>query len=79
MTQPVRAVVTHSFPFPAERVFDAWLDVDLLGRWMFGPAVREEHIVRLGPAPRTPRPRGAGPIAIYIQFVPPRIDLVASQ
>lgn len=47
MTQPVEAVVLHRFSVPAERVFDAWLDVTVLGRWMFGPAVRDEKILQL--------------------------------
>jgi uncharacterized protein YndB with AHSA1/START domain len=47
MTKPVQAVVLHRFALPAERVFDAWLDVTLIGRWMFGPAVRDERIGRL--------------------------------
>lgn len=47
MTKPVQAVVVHRFSVPAERVFDAWLDPQMLGRWMFGPDVREERIVRL--------------------------------
>lgn len=52
MTKPVQAVVLHRFALPAERVFDAWLDVTLIGRWMFGPAVRDERIVRLELDPR---------------------------
>lgn len=47
MNQPVQAVVLHRFSFPAERVFDAWLDTESLGRWMFGPIVRDERVVRL--------------------------------
>jgi uncharacterized protein YndB with AHSA1/START domain len=42
-----RARVTHKYNATAERVFDAWLDTALIGRWMFGPALREEEIVRL--------------------------------
>ena len=30
-----------------ERVFDAWLNTEMLQKWMFGPAVRDEEIVRL--------------------------------
>lgn len=52
MSQSVQAVVLHRFSVSAERVFDAWLDVTLLGRWMFGPAVRDERVVRLGLDPR---------------------------
>lgn len=52
MTKPVQAVVLHRFSVSAERVFDAWLDVTLLGRWMFGPAVRDERIVRIGLEPK---------------------------
>ena len=43
----VHAVVSHRFTASAERVFDAWLDVAWIGRWMFGPVVRDERIVRL--------------------------------
>jgi len=52
MNQPVKAVVSHRFAFSAERVYDAWLDPEWIGRWMYGPAVREERIVRLGLEPR---------------------------
>ncbi|MEO5960629.1 MAG: SRPBCC family protein [Opitutaceae bacterium] len=52
MTKPVQAVVLHRFTVQAERVFDAFLDVSLLGHWMFGPAVREERIVRLELEPK---------------------------
>ena len=41
------ARVTHRFSAPAEAVYAAWLDPDKLGRWMFGPDVRDEVIVRL--------------------------------
>lgn len=51
-TDPVKAVATKRFTVSAERVFDAWLDVNWLGRWMFGPSVRDERIVRLGCEPR---------------------------
>ncbi|CAG9165438.1 SRPBCC family protein [Cupriavidus respiraculi] len=41
------AHVEQAFPVSSERLFDAWLDPAMLGRWMFGPAVREERIVHL--------------------------------
>jgi uncharacterized protein YndB with AHSA1/START domain len=49
---PLEARVTRRFAATAERVFDAWLDRELLGRWMFGPEVRDEEIVRLSLEPR---------------------------
>jgi uncharacterized protein YndB with AHSA1/START domain len=52
MNPPVKAVVTHRFTASAERVYDAWLDPHWIGRWMYGPAVRDERIVRLGLEPR---------------------------
>jgi uncharacterized protein YndB with AHSA1/START domain len=52
MNKPVQAVVVRRFNLSAERVFDAWLDVTLIGRWMFGSAVRDERIVRLSLDPK---------------------------
>ena len=44
--------VTHRFDVPADRVFDAWLDPAWIGRWMFGPGVRDERIRHLTLDPR---------------------------
>ena len=44
---PIQARVTQHFAVAAERVFDAWLNPELIGQWMFGPALREEEVVRL--------------------------------
>jgi uncharacterized protein YndB with AHSA1/START domain len=39
--------VTRRYTAPPERVFDAWLNPEMIGKWMFGPALRDEEIVRL--------------------------------
>lgn len=39
-------VIKH-FKTPVDKVFDAWLDTDFLGKWMFGPDVRDEEIIKL--------------------------------
>jgi len=44
---PVHATVSYKFSVPPEKVFDAWLDTDMVGKFMFGPNVRDEEIVRL--------------------------------
>jgi uncharacterized protein YndB with AHSA1/START domain len=48
--------VNRRFDVPSSRVFDAWLDPAMLAKWMFGPAVRDEEIVKLT---LDPRPGGA--------------------
>ena len=52
MNPTATTTVTRRFSAPAERLYDAWLDSQWLSRWMFGPAVRDERIVRLGLEPR---------------------------
>lgn len=44
--------VVRRFAASAEHVFDAWLTPRLLGQWMFGPAVRDENVLRLDIDPR---------------------------
>ena len=44
--------VKRRFAAPPERVFDAWLDPALVARWMFGPAVRDEEVLRISIDPR---------------------------
>jgi len=44
---PVQARVTHRFTVSAERVFDAWLNPEMLGKWMFGCAGYKEEIVSM--------------------------------
>lgn len=52
MKLPVIATVEGLFSVPAERVFDAFLDKKMIGRFMFGPEIREEEIVSLQNEPR---------------------------
>ncbi|TCP58156.1 uncharacterized protein YndB with AHSA1/START domain [Tumebacillus sp. BK434] len=39
--------VTRRFAVAPETIFDAWLTPELIGRWMFGPALREEEVLRI--------------------------------
>jgi uncharacterized protein YndB with AHSA1/START domain len=45
--EPIEVRVTRRFDFPAERVFDAWLDPKLLTRFMVGPEVRDEELLQV--------------------------------
>jgi len=49
---PIKVTVIHRFNNAPERVFDAWLNAEMLAQWMFGPGVRDEEIVRLTMDPR---------------------------
>lgn len=49
--QTATARVTRRFAHSAERVFDAWLDPESLGQWLFGPKVRDEEIIHLKLSP----------------------------
>jgi uncharacterized protein YndB with AHSA1/START domain len=44
--------ITHRFEGPPEPIFDAWLDPQMIGRWMFGPSLRGEEILHLMVDPR---------------------------
>ncbi len=44
---PIIVRVEHKFRASPERVFDAWLDPAMIGRFMFGPALRDEEILRI--------------------------------
>lgn len=48
----MHARVSRDFDVEPGRVFDAWLSRAMIARWMFGPAVRDEEIVRLSIDPR---------------------------
>jgi uncharacterized protein YndB with AHSA1/START domain len=51
-TSPVQVRLVRSFNASPERVFDAWLAPQWIGRWMFGPNVRDEEILRISNEPR---------------------------
>lgn len=48
----VDAVARQRFAASPEEVFDAWLDPETIGQWMFGPKVRKETIVKIETDPR---------------------------
>jgi uncharacterized protein YndB with AHSA1/START domain len=52
MPPPILVQVAREFDASPERVFDAWLNPDLVGRWMIGPALREETVLRIAVDPR---------------------------
>jgi uncharacterized protein YndB with AHSA1/START domain len=52
MIKPTIVQVTRSYSASAERVFDAWLDPDMIGQFMFGARLREEEVVHLRNQPR---------------------------
>lgn len=48
----LEAKASHLYSCSADRVFDAWLDPQSVGQWMFGPAVRDENVVSIDIDPR---------------------------
>jgi uncharacterized protein YndB with AHSA1/START domain len=49
---PLKVVVTHSFSASPERVFDAWLDTEMIGKWMFSPTLLDQEVVRISLDPK---------------------------
>jgi len=52
MTDALVVRVQRHIAAPLARVFDAWLDPKWIGRFMFGPHLRDEQIVSLENEPR---------------------------
>jgi uncharacterized protein YndB with AHSA1/START domain len=48
----VNVRVTRQFSVSPEKIFDAWLDPEMIGKWMFGPDLRDEEVVRISLVPR---------------------------
>lgn len=46
------AIAVQPFNVPAERVYDAILDTDMISRFMFGPLLREEEILHITNEPK---------------------------
>ncbi len=49
---PILVSVSHNFASPPDEVFGAWLDPAKVGKWMFGPPLREEKVLRMGLEPK---------------------------
>jgi len=71
--------VTRHFGVPPERVFDAWLDAEVTGRWLFATAsramARTEIDARVGGSFRFVDRRGDGIVehtGEYLELDPPR-------
>ncbi|WP_234572761.1 SRPBCC family protein [Rhodohalobacter sp. 614A] len=47
MNNPPRVEIIKPFNTEPGKVFDAWLDTNMLSKWMFGPDIREEEIIKL--------------------------------
>jgi uncharacterized protein YndB with AHSA1/START domain len=45
--EPATVRVTRRFDAAPERVFDAWLAPAMIGHFMFGPALRDEEVLRI--------------------------------
>jgi uncharacterized protein YndB with AHSA1/START domain len=46
-TPNIKVSVSRHFDESPERLFDALLDPEMIGKWMFGPALREEEVLRI--------------------------------
>ncbi len=72
-TNGVKVRVTRCFDAAPEKVFDAWLDPEHIGSWMFGPSVRDEEIIHLNVDPRI-----GGKFSFYVRRGDALIDHVGT-
>lgn len=52
MNRRPQVKVEKQFSISAERVFDAWLDTEMIERWMMGSDLRDEEILKLETNPK---------------------------
>ncbi|EAQ79240.1 SRPBCC family protein [Blastopirellula marina] len=48
-SEPIVLTIRRAFPYSAELVFDAWLDPEVAGRWLFATATGEMKTVEINP------------------------------
>lgn len=68
-----KASVRRRFSVAPGSVFDAWLDPGAIGRWMFGPALRDEEILHIRVDPRV-----GGKFSILVRRQGEEIDHVGT-
>ncbi len=47
MANGIIITIVKTFTASPEKIFNAWVDPEWIGRWMFGPDVRDEEIIKL--------------------------------
>lgn len=52
MSPKPAAIAVQTFNVPADRVYDAILDTDMISHFMFGPLLREEEILHITNEPK---------------------------
>jgi len=52
MSLPPKVLVEKTFKVSADKVFDAWLDTEKIGRWMLDTERRDEELINLETNPR---------------------------